>query len=58
VVYDVSDDIETINDFKDLKTITGLWKLAKVDKRRTVVYWNDRIDLPSDTIYEYWKMVE
>lgn len=32
-----------------------LWRARQViiDKSRTCVYWNDRIDLPSDTLYEY-----
>lgn len=53
VIYDVADDIETISAFRDLETVNGLWSQVKVDKSRTVVYWNDWIDLPSDTIYEY-----
>ena len=53
VVYNVAEDIETISAFSDLKTVEGLWPQVQVDKSRTVVYWNDWIDLPSDTIYEY-----
>ena len=53
VVYNVAEDIETISAFSDLKTVEGLWQQVQVDKSRTVVYWNDWIDLPSDTIYEY-----
>lgn len=53
VVYNVAEDIETISAFNDLKTVEGLWPQVQVDKSRTVVYWNDWIDLPSDTIYEY-----
>ena len=53
VVYDVGEDIENISAFNDLKTVEGLWPQVQVDKSRTVVYWNDGIDLPSDTIYEY-----
>lgn len=53
VVYDVSEDIETIEPFKDLKNINGLWNHYSLDKSRTCVFWNDFIDLPSDTIYEY-----
>ena len=41
VVYDVGEDI------------AHLWEQARVDSSRTCVYWNDRIDLPSDTLYEY-----
>ena len=53
VVYNVVEDIETINAFSDLKTVEGLWPQVQVDKSRTAVYWNEWIDLPSDTIYEY-----
>lgn len=53
VLYDVNDDIATLEEFKNLKTVVGLWNSVQLDKSRTVVYWNDRIDLPSDTPYEY-----
>jgi len=35
----------------------GLWKQFSLDESRTCVYWNDRIDLPSDSIYEYGKII-
>jgi hypothetical protein len=57
VLYDVMDDMVNVEEFKDLQAIGGLWAMVKLDKSRTVVYWNDRIDLPSDTIYEYGKTV-
>ena len=53
VVYNVAEDIDAIGAFGDLKTVEGLWPQVQVDKSRTVVYWNDWIDLPSDTLYEY-----
>ena len=53
VCYDVKDDIDTIEDFKSLATEVGLWPTAQLDTSRTCIYWSDRIDLPSDTIYEY-----
>ena len=53
VVYNVAEDIETVGAFSDLRTVDGLWPQVQLDKSRTVVYWNDWIDLPSDTIYEY-----
>lgn len=53
VIYDVSDDIKNIESFKDLISISGLWKQYSLDESRTCVYWNDYIDLPSDAIYEY-----
>ena len=53
VCYDVKEDIDTIDDFKSLTTEIGLWSMAQLDSSRTCITWNERIDLPSDTIYEY-----
>ena len=53
VLYDVMDDIRTIPVFKELETVYGLFACAQLDSSRTCIYWNDQIDLPSDTIYEY-----
>lgn len=53
VLYNVEDDINAIPSYQDLKVIPGLFPQAQLDKSRTCVYWNDEIDLPSDTIYEY-----
>ena len=53
VRYDVADDIKTLPAFRDLETEQGLFENAQLDISRTCIYWNDRIDLPSDVIYEY-----
>ena len=53
VVYDVGDDINHIDEFSPLVTMAGLFNSVRLDKSRTVVFWNEEIDLPSDTIYEY-----
>lgn len=53
VLYDLNDDIKNLPRYKDLQNICGLYKNVQLDKSRTCVYWNDYIDLPSDTIYEY-----
>ena len=53
VRYDVMDDIRTIPAFRDLESEYGLFQHAQLDQSRTCIYWNDQIDLPSDTIYEY-----
>ena len=53
VLYDVKEDMEQIESYRDLRLITGLFEQVQLDQSRTCVYWNDRIDLPSDTIYEY-----
>lgn len=57
VLYDVYDDILNIPDFKDLTATAGLWNQFFLDESRTCIYWNERIDLPSDTIYEYGKEI-
>lgn len=38
---------------KGLTTEIGLWSLAQLDSSKTCISWNEQIDLPSDTIYEY-----
>lgn len=53
VLYDVSDDIRDIEAFEPLKTLPGLFSAVQLDESRTCVFWNDQIDLPSDTILEY-----
>jgi len=53
VIYNVKEDIETIESYKDLAAVQGLFEQVQLDESRTCVYWNDQIDLPSDTIYEY-----
>ena len=55
LVYDVKEDMEQIPSYRALKTVTGLFNQVQLDKSRTCVFWNDEIDLPSDTIYEYGK---
>ena len=53
VLYDVKDDIDTLPGYDELKNIYGLFQQVRLDDSRTCVYWNEDIDLPSDTIYEY-----
>ena len=57
IIYDVKDDIDSIKDFEPLKTQYGLFQNVQLDESRTIIYWNDRIDLPSDTLMEYGKEV-
>ncbi len=57
VLYNVEEDIDTIDAFRPLKETPDLWQQAQVDKSRTVVSWNDIIDLPSDTLYEYGTVI-
>ena len=48
VLYDVKDDMDQIESYRDLRTICGLFDQVQLDHSRTCVFWNDRIDLPSD----------
>lgn len=57
-IYNVKEDIDSIDQYKDLETINGLFEQVQLDESRTCVFWNENIDLPSDTIYEYGKEVE
>ena len=58
VRFDLKEDISTIPDFRALETECGLFQNAQLDDSRTCISWNNRIDLPSDTIYEYGKQEE
>ncbi len=55
VLYDVKEDIDRIESYRALMLIHGLFSQVQLDQSRTCVYWNDEIDLPSDTLYEYGK---
>lgn len=57
-IYDVKEDIDTIEGYKALKTVPGLFEQVKIDLSRTCVFWNEDIDLPSDTLLEYGKIPE
>ena len=54
VIYDVKEDF-TLPGYRALETVRGLFRQAQLDASRTCVFWNDEIDIPSDTIYEYGK---
>jgi hypothetical protein len=58
VLYDVKEDIGTIESYRDLQDIYGFFQHVQLDQSRTCVFWNDEIDLPSDAIYEYGKILE
>ena len=53
VIYDVKEDMEQIPSYIDLRRIEGLFNQVRLDESRTCIIWNENIDLPSDTIYEY-----
>ena len=56
VLYDVKED-KNLPGYIVLRNIAGLFQQVQLDKSRTCVYWNDDVDLPSDTIYEYGREV-
>lgn len=53
VLYDVKEDIKILHGYDDLQKINGLWQQVQIDESRTCVFWNDYIDLASDSIYEF-----
>ena len=53
VLYDVKEDIDSIPSFRPLLDKFGLFNQVQLDTSRTCVFWNDEIDLASDSIYEY-----
>ena len=57
VIYDLKEDIDNISEFSILLTEHGLYENVQLDESRTCIFWNDRIDLPSDTLLEYGKKV-
>ena len=57
-LYNVKEDIDSIEQYKDLETINGLFEQVQLDESRTCVFWNDYIDLARDIIYEDGKEVE
>ena len=57
ILYDVKDDMGQIESYRDLATIHGRFNQVQLDPSRTCVDWNDEIDLPSDTLYEYGKLI-
>lgn len=53
VHYDMKEDISSLPGYDNLRNIQGLYQNVQLDLSRTCIYWNEYIDLPSDTIYEY-----
>ena len=53
VYYDMKEHISSLPGYDDLRNIQGLYQNVQLDLSRTCIYWNEYIDLPSDTIYEY-----
>ena len=57
VIYDVMNDIKNIPSYSVLMTTYKLFEQVQLDESRSIVYWNDEIDLPSNIIYEYGKKI-
>lgn len=57
VMYDLYEDIQTIDAFKALDGHPEMVSLFSIDQSRTCVTWTENIDLPSDTIREYGKVL-
>lgn len=57
VLYDVKEDIITLPGYDLLRNCQGLFDQVRLDASRTCVFWNEDIDLPSDSIYEYGKVL-
>lgn len=57
VLYDMEEDMDTLPGYDDLRKINGLFEAVSVDESRTCIMWNDYIDLPSDTLYEYGEVI-
>lgn len=52
VRYDVKEDL-SLPGYDVLRTVPGLFDQVRTDESRTCVFWNEDIDLPSDTLREY-----
>lgn len=57
MLHDVKEDMG-LPGYALLKEVEGLFQQVQLDRSRTCVFWNDEIDLPSDTIYEYGTPVQ
>ena len=56
VNYDVKSDMKEWESCRILGE-NNLFSQVQVDESRTVVYWNEDVDLPSDILYEYGKEI-
>ena len=52
VIYDVKEDLH-LPGYSVLRDQRGLFEQVQLDESRTVVYWSEEVDLPSDIIHEY-----
>ena len=56
VLYDVKEDFG-LPGYDALRDICGLFQQVQLDPSRTVVYWSEDVDLPSDAIYTYGREI-
>lgn len=54
VRYDVKEDF-ALPGYGVLRDVHGLFQQVQLDESRTCVFWNEDVDLPSDTLHEYGK---
>lgn len=54
VRYDVKEDF-ALPGYSVLRDVHGLFQQVQLDESWTCVFWNEDVDLPSDTLYEYGK---
>ena len=45
----------SFDDGRRVRDVHGLFQQVQLDESRTCVFWNEDVDLPSDTLYEYGK---
>lgn len=56
VLYDVKRNF-SLSGYELLRDVPGLFASAQLDQSRTCVYWNEDIDLSSDSIREHGKPI-
>ena len=53
VLYSVAEDMREIPSYQILRAVPGLFQQVQLDQSRTCVFWNEDVDLASDSIYDY-----
>lgn len=57
VEYDVKEDF-SLPGYNILRDVFGLFQQVQLDDSRTVVFWSEDVDLPSDAIYQYGREIK
>ena len=55
--YEMATLMDQMQAFSPLRDTPGLFEQVRVDPGGYGISWNDEIDLPSDTLYEYGKLI-